>query len=219
MMSPLTICPDTIVELPLSYCGSIPLYCAAAASGGSVIDCRRRYNKRLKETHRATIIDTHGELRLTVPITLPEIEQGRAMTWEDVEVSAHGHWWSIHLTALESGYGHTPFFQFYIDRFAPLLTSRYEHERVKLWQLDRDFSDIIASILGISAPIYITRDNPLDDAKQSIVRPIGVMPAPRQVEYYQVMASKHGFKPSMSILDLIFNMGPEAPLVLKDMIG
>lgn len=28
--------------------------------------------------------------------------------------------------------------------------------------------------------------------------------------YYQVYARKHGFQPNMSILDLLFNMGPES---------
>lgn len=219
MTTPLTLYPDTIVELPMTYCGDIGHYCLAAATSGSVIDCRRRYNKRNKATHRMTIIDTHGELRLTVPVTLPAIGTDRPMTWEDVEVSPHGHWWTVHLTALESAYGRTPYFQFYIDRLAPLLTSRYQHEKVKLWQLDRAFSNVIASMLGISAPRYVTADTPLNlDPAKRLVSP-GMLPQPRATEYYQVMSEKHGFHPSVSILDLIFNMGPEAPLVIKEMIS
>ncbi|MDD7128802.1 MAG: WbqC family protein, partial [Prevotella sp.] len=34
--------------------------------------------------------------------------------------------------------------------------------------------------------------------------------------YYQVFQSRQGFLPDMSILDLLFNMGPESILVLKD---
>lgn len=39
----------------------------------------------------------------------------------------------------------------------------------------------------------------------------------RQVEYYQVRHDKFGFLPNLSILDLIFNMGPESPIILKSM--
>ena len=42
-------------------------------------------------------------------------------------------------------------------------------------------------------------------------------PAIQPVEYYQVRADKFGFIPNLSILDLIFNMGPEAPLILHRM--
>jgi hypothetical protein len=38
------------------------------------------------------------------------------------------------------------------------------------------------------------------------------------VEYYQVRATQQGFIPNLTILDLIFNMGPETPLVLKKII-
>ena len=34
--------------------------------------------------------------------------------------------------------------------------------------------------------------------------------------YYQVFQHKHGFLPNLSIVDLIFNMGPESLLVLRD---
>ena len=36
--------------------------------------------------------------------------------------------------------------------------------------------------------------------------------------YYQVFSSKLGFIPDASILDLLFNMGPESQLVLYDRI-
>ena len=36
--------------------------------------------------------------------------------------------------------------------------------------------------------------------------------------YYQVFQDKHGFLPNMSIVDLLFNMGPEGLLVLRDSI-
>jgi WbqC-like protein family. len=34
--------------------------------------------------------------------------------------------------------------------------------------------------------------------------------------YYQVFEARHGFLPNLSIIDLLFNMGPESLLVLRD---
>lgn len=38
-----------------------------------------------------------------------------------------------------------------------------------------------------------------------------------QIEYYQVRRDRLGFLPSLSILDLIYNLGPESPLLLRAM--
>ncbi len=36
------------------------------------------------------------------------------------------------------------------------------------------------------------------------------------IPYYQVFQEKHGFLPNLSIVDLLFNMGPEGLLILRD---
>ncbi|MDY5768431.1 MAG: WbqC family protein, partial [Alloprevotella sp.] len=37
------------------------------------------------------------------------------------------------------------------------------------------------------------------------------------VPYYQVFSSRTGFLPHLSIVDLLFNLGPESRLVLRKM--
>jgi hypothetical protein len=39
------------------------------------------------------------------------------------------------------------------------------------------------------------------------------------LNYYQVFQQKHGFLPDLSIIDLIFNMGPESVLVLQGQLN
>ena len=40
----------------------------------------------------------------------------------------------------------------------------------------------------------------------------------RPAPYYQVFQTKFGFLPNLSIVDLLFNMGPESLLVLRQSI-
>ena len=40
----------------------------------------------------------------------------------------------------------------------------------------------------------------------------------RPAPYYQVFQAKFGFLPNLSIVDLLFNMGPESLLVLRQSI-
>lgn len=56
------------------------------------------------------------------------------------------------------------------------------------------------------------------DLRESIrpKQPYRTDPAFSAVPYYQVFAQRQGFLPNLSIVDLLFNMGPEARLVLRD---
>ncbi len=196
----------------MRYGGSVEYWAVAWAAGGLVVDISRRYNKREKATHRMDICDTHGHTQLTVPITWNlGVGNGelRPLRWSDIDVSAHGHWWTIHLTALRSAYGRTPFYEFYEDLLLPLYTSRYEHERVKLWELNREMDSVIAQMLEMPAPQYI----------QAAPAVPPIPPLKEGAEYWQVRADKFGFMPGLSILDLIFNLGPEAQLHLERLTG
>ncbi len=210
--SPLLIHPDSTVNLPPVYCGSIPYYALMAAYGHAVVDTAARFDKRQKDTHRCLIADTRGPLTLTVPINKPQ--SATRACWSDITVSTHDSWWNIHLTSLESAYGRTPFFEFYADRFKPLFCGhRYAEGNYPLMQLDAEFDAVIREILGIDTSVEYTGESCRNE-NHSRFTPCGSETA---VEYYQVRAHQLGFIPGLSILDLIFNLGPEAPLILRRM--
>lgn len=205
--------------LPMRYCGGVGWWLKAFEAGdsGVAVDATARHNKRDKATHRCDICDTHGPLQLTVPVSVDVCAQ-RPLRWTDISVSPQAHWWSVHLTALESAYGRTPYFEYYIDCFAPLFTPRYDATTVPLWQLDRDFDSRIADCLNLPHPIYLTdpADSRLSDTSCSDFRR-DTLPAPA-LPYWQVRAERFGFVAGLSVLDLIFNLGPEAQLYLDRVV-
>lgn len=208
--SPLIVHPDTTVLLPPRLCGAVGYYAVAARYGNAVADYGMRFDKRQKSVHRLDIADTRGQMTLTVPIAKPETTSGAR--WADIRVSTHGQWWDVHRVALESAYGRTPFFEFYIDRFLPLLAPRHEGECETVAELDAAFDLIIRDILGIPAPAAIAPGAPVDDFRRHL-------PEVADLPYYQIRAGKLGFIPGLSILDLIFNLGPESPLHLHRLIS
>lgn len=202
-MNPLRRFPEAAVVLPPAYFGSIGRYAVIAACGNVAVDSLARFDKRLKSTHRCTIADTRGPLTLTVPVAKPQCY--RTARWADITVSPHGEWPDLHVTALESAYGRTPFFEFYIDRFEPLIRNAVGRP---LTEFDSDLEAICCGILGIDPPEGL----PQPGACRPDLSAIAVPP------YWQVRAHKLGFIPGLSVLDLIFNLGPEAPLHLKRIV-
>lgn len=164
------------------------------------------FDKRHKDARRYTIADVNGKLTLTVPIVKPEsISNAR---WEDVLISSHGDWQSVHLTALESAYGRTPFFEFYIDSFRPLFSKEWNGRPLKDFVeeshkiISSHLSTISAACCGLSEADKI---RPIEDGNND-----------EWTEYWQPRAERLGFIGGLSILDALFCIGPETNFLLKD---
>lgn len=194
--------PDKTAVMPPRLCGSAELYAACWAAGSYSQDWERRFDKREKGTHRFTIADTRGRLDLTVPIAKPASSR---CAWDEIEISTHGAWWDAHRVALESAYGRTPYFEFYADRFVPMLTAGVEDRFPTLKELATAWESEIADILGLR----LISSLPAREEDAIVAHAVTAVPA-----YRQVRADRLGFIAGLSILDLIFNLGPEAQMYL-----
>lgn len=189
-----------LAVLPPRLFASVGYYDLMASYQAVFIDWSMRYDKRDKAVHRYEIADTRGRLQLTVPVSRPE-GFSSGLTWPDVAVSAHGRWWEVQRTALESAYGRTPYFEFYIDRLAPLFAPRpIDGERIT--DLCRRADEAVRKIMGMKTYVldYLPDGIPFDDYRRA---PIPEASTP----YWQVRGLQLGFIPNLSILDRIFNTG------------
>lgn len=196
--------------LPPQYFGSIAYYVTMSQYGRVKIVNSLRHDKRFKSVHRCDIADVNGPLQLTVPLSKESpAAEGMPRRWCDMRVSSHAGWWSDHIVSLESAYGRTPFFEFYFDRFRPWISDNH----LPITQLNAALDREVRRILSLDCEVeYVDGDTAVSSAA------LTMPPYPtRIVEYYQVRRDRLGFIPSLSILDLIFNLGPEAPLILKAM--
>ncbi|MCM1293063.1 MAG: WbqC family protein [Bacteroides sp.] len=207
-----------ILLLSPAFLGSIDRYAAMQRAKAVIIDTSMPFNKRMKSTHRTEIIDANGMSMLTVPIEKPK-SMLRAR-WTDIIVSAHDEWWNNLMTALHSAYGRTPFFEFYADDFHSLICRNAVGRT--LMDLDNALDSLMRRLLYMTTPTFygnpeeVIATEGLEGAVADYrTRPIDFT---RVVEYYQVRAQRHGFQPHLSCVDLLFNMGPEAQLVLDKMV-
>lgn len=199
--------------LPPMLCAPVEVYACVRAFGASANDYGRRFDKRFKLSHRFAIADTRGRLELTVPIAKPETSSCR---WEDIRISGHGEWWDVHRVALESAYGRTPFFEFYIDRLLPMLTDGVTERFASLADLINAWDSWIRRVLLLPPAVQgnsstVTDDNGTVRLEEATLADTKSLTLP---SYWQVRADKLGFIAGLSVLDLIFNLGPEAVIYI-----
>jgi len=205
----------TTVLLSPTYFGPIEWWRQLLCYDSAVIDHTVPYRKQTYR-NRCIIATANGPQALTVPVT----------TGPAPLVSDHGNWRHVHWQALVSAYSDSPFFEYYADDLQPFFTDRWE----RLYDFDADITRTLCRLLDISPSLTFssetirpvssnetvssTASSPVDlrfaiSPKQQSTA-IGFVPRP----YYQVYAQRLGFLPNLSILDLLFNMGPEAQLYL-----
>lgn len=180
-----------------------------------------RSDHYVKQTYRnrCVIAGANGPLALTLPIV--HSDQAKPLT-RDIRLSDHGNWRHLHWNALQSAYDKSPYFEYYADDFRPFYEQRYEF----LVDFNQALQEKICELLDLQPRIerpeaYVETVPAGADDYRELIRPkvdyaddSRFCPRP----YYQVFASKHGFLPNLSMLDLLFNMGPESRLVLRDSI-
>lgn len=175
-----------------------------------------RYDNYVKQTYRnrCVIAATGGPQTLTVPI---ERYDGSKCLMRDIRISDHGAWRHVHWNAIVSSYGESPFFDYYADDILPFFERRWKY----LYDFNLDITHTVCSLLDIRPVIeptsdYIRTEDVAEDDFRDAIRPKHPLPdaafEPRP--YYQVYSRKHGFLPNLSILDLLFNEGPEGIFLL-----
>ena len=138
---------------------------------------------------------------------------------KDIRISDHGNWRHLHWNAIESAYNNTPFFEYYKDDFRPFYEKKYEF----LIDFNEELCRMVCELIDIHPTIERTSEYKMEFARgesdfREVIHPkknfrevdTEFVPQP----YYQVFESKLGFLPNLSIIDLLFNMGPESLLVL-----
>ena len=199
-----------IITHPL-YLAPVSHYARLYASEGAVIDACAPFTKQTYR-NRAVIATENGTQSLTIPV----IHDGGNRPMRDIRISEHGNWRHLHWNALVSAYRKSPFFEYYADDFAHF----YEERDGFLIDFNLRLHAVVCDLLGLEREItiaeeIITNSDIFEDLRPAASPKIITEKAAPQ-PYYQVFAARNGFIPDISIVDLLFNMGPEALIVLRD---
>lgn len=186
--------------------------------GGMTVDVGEHYVKR-SYRNKCSILSANGVMALTVPLSRSSSDDADLThaAMKDLKVSYDDNWKHVHWQSLVSAYNMSPFFEYYEDDIKPLFERKFDY----LVDLNAEAMDIVNRLLMMDdvtinvSETYIPAQTVELDLKNQIT-PKTHLDDFCQKEYYQVFSERYGFQPNLSILDLLFNLGPESRVVLRD---
>ena len=173
--------------LPTTYMGSVEWYRQFLANPSAVqIEVMESFPKQTYR-NRCTITTPDGPLTLSVPVKRADSKQ----LTRDVEISYQQRWQHQHWIALVSAYKRTPYFDFYADFFRPF----YEQETRFLVDFNEKIHQVIHQLIR-NSEFKIQNSKFTTDWGGLDLEPC--------------------FGNGQSILDLLFEYGPETILKLNN---
>ncbi|MEL6391995.1 MAG: WbqC family protein [Bacteroidota bacterium] len=130
----------------------------------------------------------------------------------DVQISYTNDWVRLHKRSISAAYGRSPYFEHY----APMVFEVLDKRHHSLWELNMELHKKILNIFITSYLFDFTDkythqypETVLDLRRKSAHTDIHHSPYP------QVFEDRHGFLSDLSILDLLFCLGPSGSIHLR----
>ncbi len=209
--------------LPTTYLGNV-LYYALLANKSCIIEQHANY---IKQTYanRCTILSANGALNLTIPVEKTKEKTPIC----DIRIANKDNWQQLHWRAIESAYNSSPFFLFFRDEMEIFYSKKWDF----LVDFNLEIQDFIINSLNLRGVDCSISDNytKCDEISKidckDLINPKKFCVSLREIcdtdlsksinaPYYQLFDQKFGFTPNLSIIDLLFNMGNEAKIYLKN---
>ena len=202
------------ILLPTSYFPPLSYFAYLIRSNHAEIEQMETFPKQTYR-NRCEIMTAAGKAKLIIPITKP---QGNHTLTGNIEICYREPWRDQHWKALQTAYSSSPFFSYYTDIIHPLFESR----ETILIEHNLSILRTVSILIGVDILVEFTRDYikaPLEGSDyRKQFSPKCKLPLIDFLRYPQVFEHKYGFMPNLSILDLLFNVGPKAGRYIERLI-
>lgn len=203
-----------------AYAGSVRYYAAMMACRKVVVHTGECKRKMPWSINHCSLIGANGEQALTLPL-IKNYENG-IPALNKLEISEHGDWRRTHWGAVFSAYGKSPFFEYIADD----LFAIYDDKNLtNLSEFNIAIHNLIVDFLDLPLEIDFIDDLSIGKNEYNDFRGLfGCLKSDgldfiEDIPYWQIWNERHGFKPNLSIIDLLMTHGRESIFILRHMLG
>lgn len=200
------------VLLSTAYFPPVSWFSMFLAFDERIIEAYENYSKQ-SYRNRCLIYSANGALPLIVPVIKTT---GNHTLIKEIKIDYKQNWLINHCRSIESAYFRTPYFIHYYEELKSVLMKKHHF----LLDLNNDLLFHLLKLLKVNDPSFrLSEDfNALsaNDRRNSIHPKHNYNQIQFQPEYYQPFSHKHGFISDLSIIDLLFNLGPDSKEYLNN---
>lgn len=192
-----------------TYFPNVASYIVMAKTEQIEFEVQDSYQKQTYR-NRCYVYGANGKLGLHIPV---QYSQNNRQNTSEILIDNTTNWQSIHWKSIESAYKTSPFFEYYEDDLTSLFTTKKKY----LLNFNLECIEVINSCLNLDFDYSKTLQFN-KEANEKDYRHLVNARKETQIKttlYMQVFQEKHGFIHNLSVLDLLFNEGPNAKNFLR----
>jgi hypothetical protein len=193
------------IVLSTAYLPPIEYFAGIKEADEVLIEGDENYLKQ-SYRNRCYILASDKPQHLSVPVFLGSLHKTHI---RDIRIDYSKRWQQVHLGALKSAYSSSPYFIYYSGVLEKIILSQHKF----LLDLNMELLAAITKMIRIERKITFTSgftpvENDISDLRYSISPKKESSYSPKK--YIQVFRTEDGFIPGLSIVDLLFNAGPDS---------
>ena len=198
------------VVAPLAYTGSIGLWTLMTTAQTLIIEQYDYYQKQTLR-NRTYIYGANGKLLLSIPVK--HLGKIGHQYYHSVAIENSFAWQKQHWKSIQSAYRSSSYFEFYEDDLAVFYNTSFS----SLYAFNKAYFEILLKLVGWKPRLVYTQSYEASIAATDIRAQIEQKNNTADVglKYTQVFEEKNGFIRNLSIIDLLFNEGPNTLTLLK----
>jgi len=189
---------------PLFYLPPVSYFTALKAENFEFTIEKHEHFPKQTFRNRATISSPDGTLDLTVPVNKGSKNH---TPYKDVKISYDAKWQRLHWLSLQTCYRSSAYFEYYEDG----LVSFYEKKYDFLFDYNLELLNWFIKQMKVNPSITFTQEFEKEIASVDFRNQFDkkTIHQTQTKSYFQVFSDRNQFIPNLSIVDLLFNQGPQ----------